>query len=261
MTGRPPSNTRLRDLALPPLSDDSEAALRRARVFLYGIARPARQAQAILAGYTPDIHRDGVFKLSLLSGERSFGEWRDWRALRPPRDPDLPREIAVLAAFAEDWLARALAATSAIADEGDREEVCSMLKMDIDRSCATAKAATIVGRLRPLPNAVWEPYGVVGRALEDAGFTAALADFDRHLRTVQDAIRQAPLDKAEIADIHASRESAARHVREWLDARRTQLASFHPDELAILGLGETVPPPGFEPPIQELAAFVAPAQA
>jgi hypothetical protein len=255
MPERPSPNTPLCALDKTPLSDESEQVLRRARAFLYGIAQPARQVAALMADYTPELHRDGVYRLSWLSGERLFGEWRDWRSLRPPRDPQLPEQVAALAAFADKWLPRAVAAAGAVADDDDRAEVLALLEPGTTYPSTTWRAKATVRALRALCDAVWPPHRVVWERLEAEGFAAELPAFEARLKTVEDFIASAALDSEEIADIHRAREDAASHVQEWLDARKAQLAAWDARDRAALGLGEAPPPPGFEPPLALLARF------
>jgi hypothetical protein len=261
MTHALPEGALVRDLDHEPLSPDAEATLRRARVFLYGAAMPARRTALLLAGYGPDTHRDGVFRLSILSGERSFDEWRLWRALRPPHDPDLPEQVASLEAFADRWLALARAAAARLVDPGDRNEVETYLAEERTFPSRTWRAKAMVQRLRHLKDDPTTFYQEVADELAARSFEAELVAFDETLKAVQAWIGQAPIDEVELADMHRAREDAARHVREWLEARGAELAELDEVERTILGLGEVEPPAGFEPPIALLAKFEVPAKA
>jgi hypothetical protein len=260
MATLPAPRTLLIELDRKPLSAESAALLRRARAFLYGISRPARHVAALMAGYTAETHVDGVYRLSILSGERPFSEWRQWRALRPPRDPDLPEAIAELARFATSWRERAVAATSDIAADDDRAEVLEILAAP-EHPSATWNAKSTVQQLRAMEKSPWEPHRVIWAALVRAGIALELPAFDARLKEVQDFIARAPLDEAELADIHRARQDAAPTVSTWLDARRAQLASFSHDERVALGLAEEPPPPGLEPPLDLLSRFAAAARA
>ena len=246
---------RLCDLDLPPLSQSADETLRRVRVFLFSAQLPAWQTLLLLAGYSPKEHEHGVFLTSLLSGERSFEEWRQWRSLRPPTDPDLPELVAHLSAFASLWLPRAQAATREVIEEiGDRDEILHYLEDTSGRS-ETWRAKGIAARLRHMQKIDF--YAPVWRALVDQGIEEDLKAFDLVLEAVQAYIRDAELDQVELDEIGRSREDAAREVRKWLDKRCEQLAHLNEEDLAVLALGEVIPPPGFEPPIAILAMMGA----
>jgi len=258
---RPPDHYPLRAPDLPELSDDAAEMLRRARVFLYGVRRPPVVTTALLAGYTEAIHRLGCYQTGVLSGERSFGEWREWRALRPPRDPDLPELVAELLAFADKWQARALAAAEGIEDEEDRAEVTSFLagRTYPSKTWSAKARAQCIRKLGKVPAPFFRQ---VYNELAAQGIEDELGGFDETLSTVQDFIRQAPVDEAEIEDIRRRREDAASWLHAWLHERRDQLAAALGEvDLTVLGLGPMVPPPGFEPPINLLYSFNLPAKA
>jgi hypothetical protein len=257
----PPQSCLVRDLDREPLSPAAAVTLSRARVFLFGIAIPARQAAALLAGYTPDTHRDGVFRTSILSGERSFGEWRQLRALRPPRDPDLPELVASLEAFAERWRALSLAAAQRVEDAEDRAEIQACLEAGREYPSVTWRAKATVQLMRHLKKIPMASYQVVWNELAVQGFEDEVGSFDETLKTVQDWIERAPVDKAEVADMHRAREDAAGPVRDWLAARSAELDGFDELDRTVLGLGALEPPAGFEPPIALLADFRSPLKA
>ena len=253
---------RLCDLDLPELSDESEETLRRARVFLFSIKRPEWIAPAMLAGYTPEIHQDGVYRTSLLSGERPFREWREWFALRPARDPDLPELIEKLKAFGDDWQQRALSIVRArVADDDERSELLRYIESDEPRPSRTWEAKSVIARLEYIESVPLDFYQGVWEGLCEEGFSEELSQFKSILREVQNWIRRAPLDASEMEDIQQSRERAAPLVRDWLEERRRQLAHLDVGDLTLLALGELIPPPGFEPSIDLLVGFRSGAKA
>ncbi|MCU0692714.1 MAG: hypothetical protein MUF54_15040 [Polyangiaceae bacterium] len=255
-------NTLVRDFDPTPLSPESEQTLRCARVFLYAIRRPEWIANAMLAGYGPDTHRDGVWTMSQLSGERPMWEWREWRALRPPRDPDLPDLVQKLDEFSMRWQERALAvARTAIDEPDDREEVVGYVQGFQKYPSKTWHAKATVQRLKHMSDVPMEFYQVVARSLEAEGFKSELPDFEETLATVQDYIRSLAVDDQERQDIHSAREDWAPRVRHWLDERRAQFAHLDITDRTVLALGELVPPPGFEPDIAFLVGFGAEAKA
>jgi hypothetical protein len=87
-------------------------------------------------------------------------------------------------------------------------------------------------------------YRPVWDALVAQGLEGELPAFDRALADVQELVRSAPVDEVEIAEVHRSREDAARSLGAWLDDRRRQLGPVLDEvDLRILGLGDLVPPP------------------
>lgn len=256
MAPLPAPNTRLCDLALPPLSPRAEEQLTRICAFLYAVNRPEIQARALLSGYTPEIHAEGVYRASLVRGERSFGEWRQWRSLRPPRDPDLPELVAELDRFAELWRSRALAAAADVPAADDRDELQDFLAESAGRPSRTWRAKTCVRCIEHLGEAPEPFYQATWAALVAQGIQAELPRFHEVLRTVQDFIITAPLDADELADIQAMREESAASISEWLTARRSQLAGhFSEETLSLLALGEPVPPPLPDVPLSAFAMF------
>lgn len=236
----------LHDLPLPPLSDAADETLRRARAFLFGMSRGGFWTKGVLHGYSENIHSAGVLHFRVGTAERAFGEWREWRALRPPRDPDLLALVGQLAAFRERWREEAEEALSAIPDPGDREEArCYLLEND-ERPSRTWRAKAFVARLRGLQKV--EIYEPAWHALVARGLLEELPAFERTLTDVQDFLRTAPVDDAELADIQDEREKAAMALGKWLADRKEELApALDEADLLLLGLGEVVPPP-FEGP-------------
>lgn len=251
-----PSNVLLRDLPLPELSPWAQERLTRICAFLFVVNRPEIVASALLAGYTPDIHAGGIYRASVVSGERSFGEWRQWRALRPPRDPDLPALVAELDRFVDEWQPRVMAAVAATADEGDRDELTSYLGDSVKRPSRTWQAKSWAARVEHLAKVPEPFYQAAWAALVKEGIEADLVRFHEALATVQAHIREAPLDADELSDIQAMREEGAASVQEWLDERREQFKG-HVDAktLELLALGERVPPPLPDVPLHLLASF------
>ncbi|MEO7327213.1 MAG: hypothetical protein ABI193_01455 [Minicystis sp.] len=259
----PALDVRLRDLPLPELSPRAQEQLARICMCLYVVNRPELQARAILAGYTPEIHAEGVYFASLAAGERSFREWRTWRSLRPPRDPDLPDLVTELERFAVLWRSRALAAAAGVPDAGDRGELEAYLDDAIDRPSRTWTAKASVARVEHLASVPLPFYQDTWAALVAQGITTELPRFHEVLETVQRVIAAAPLDADELADLQAAREKGAASVEAWLNARRDQFAGHFVEEtLALLALGERAPPPlSPEVPLALLAHFRPAAQA
>lgn len=259
----PAPSSRLCDLPLPDLLPPTRELLQRTRACLYVVTRPEIQARAILAGYTPEIHAQGIFCASLVLGERSFGEWRQWRSLRPPRDPDLPELVAELEQFLDRWRPRVMAAVADVPDAGDRGELESYLDGPIERTSRTARAKAWVARIEGLAKVPAAFYADTWAQLVAQGIATELPRFHEVLKTVQGFIVTASLDADELAEIQAAREASASSVEEWLNARRDQFAGYFSDEtLILLGLGELVPAP--MPPeisIYALAEFRAAARA
>ncbi len=243
----------LRDLGMPPLSREADETLRRLHVFLYSVAKGRFWVPAALAGYTSDQHSQGVFLARWLRGNGSFGLWRVSRARRPPHDPDLPQQVAVFARFLEKWRPLARAAIDVYADPLDREELHVMFEErpeEAGRSITwkTWSYTNLFERFDEIEfyQPLWKQLSAHGFETELTACKAVLDDVQEHLRTI-------PLEPGELEAIAAQLEHAAESVREWLDERRKQLASLDASDLEVLGLGETVPPPGFEPPLAVLA--------
>lgn len=237
----PPASTNLFELPLPPLSEAADEAVRRARAFLFGVAQGGFWMRAVLHDYTESAHRIGVFLFSIATAERSFGEWREWRALRPSRDPDLPELVEKLAAFRDRWLPRALECLAALEDEGDRDECRVYIGEDELRPSRTWTAKAFVQRIRhmerdPLFAPVWS-------ALVARGVVEELPDFDRALGDVEAFLRAAPLTDEELADMQRGREKAASDLARWLEERERELGpALNDAELRLLGIGDMVPP-------------------
>jgi hypothetical protein len=254
---RPPTpDTLLCELPLPELSPPADEQLTRIFAFLYIVNLQEIQARALLAGYTPEIHAEGVYRASLMRGERPFGEWRQWRALRPPRDPDLPELVAELDRFADHWRARALAAALAAPDPDDRAELEAYLGDSFEHPSRTWRAKACIQCIEHLARVPAPFYRDTWAALVAQGIQTELPRFREVLKTVQDFIIDAPLDDGELAEIHTMREQGADGVRAWLTARRDQFAGhFTEGTLELLALGERVPPPIPPVPLSLLADF------
>ncbi|WP_437580942.1 hypothetical protein [Sorangium sp. So ce887] len=256
MASLPAPNTLLRDLALPALSPPAHEQLRRVCAFLYVVGLPEVQTRALLAGYTPEIHAEGVYHASVVGGQRSFGEWRQWRSLRPPRDPDLPDLVADLDRFVSRWRPRALSAAAEVPDVGDRGELEDYLGASIERPSRTWRAKACVQRIEHLAEVPVPSYQATWAALVAEGIQTELARFHEVLETVQDFIATTSLDADELADIQAAREEGAASIDAWLTARRRQFAGHFTEEtLSLLALGEAVPPPLPDVPLSLLARF------
>ncbi|WP_437593731.1 hypothetical protein [Sorangium sp. So ce1000] len=252
----PAPTTPLRSLDLPPLSPSAHEQLTRLCAFLYVVRLPEIQTRALLAGYTPEIHAEGVYGASLVRGERSFGEWRQWRSLRPPRDPDLPDLVAELDRFANRWQPRALSAAAEVPDADDRGELEDYLGTSVERPSRTWRAKACIQRIEHLAKVPMPFYQATWAALVAEGIQAELARFHEVLKTVQDFIATTPLDADELADIQAAREEGAASVNAWLTTRRSQFAGHFTEEtLNLLALGEPVPPPLPDVPLSLLAHF------
>lgn len=250
----------LADVPLPPLSEEADETLRRARVFLFGVSQAGFWTRAALQGYTPQTHSIGVLHFRMLSAEYPFDQWREWRALRPMHDPDLPELVDQLAAFRDRWLPRALAAVSVLPDEGDRAEVTYLVGEEEVRPSRTWTAKAFVQRLRGMQGV--ELYRPVWDALVAQGLEGELPAFDRALADVQEFIRWIPVDEVEISEIDDAREDAARTLAAWLDDRRRELApALDEADLRVLGLGDLVPPPFDGPSAFLLGEIEIPAKA
>jgi hypothetical protein len=252
----------VRDLDPLPLSDRADEQVRRICVFLHVVNLPVAQTRALLAGYTPEIHADGVFRLRLLSGYFSFAEWRERQALRPHRDPDLPELVSALDHFRATWQPRALALLDRVTGEDDRAELEFYLADVADCPSRALRAKEWASRVEHLPTVPLSCYQAIWGALAEQGIEDELQQFKSTLEVVQDFIRDAPLDADELADMHEQRERAREAVEEWLDHRREQLAEHVDDETqTLLGLGELVPPPLPDVPLELFARFGSGARA
>ncbi|WP_437947938.1 hypothetical protein WME98_45615 [Sorangium sp. So ce296] len=256
MASLPAPNTLLRDLALPALCPSADEQLRRICAFLYVVGLPEVQTRALLAGYTPEMHAEGVYRASLVGGERSFGEWRRWRSLRPPRDPDLPDLVAELDRFVNRWRPRALSAAAEVADADDRDELEDYLGASFERPSRTWRAKAFVQGIEHLAEVPIPSYRATWAALVAEGIQTELTRFHEILKTVQDFLATTPLDADEIADIQAAREEGAASIDAWLTARRREFAGHFTEEtLNLLALGKAVPPPLPDVPLSVLARF------
>jgi hypothetical protein len=250
----------IREVDSIPLSASAADALKRARVLLFGVKHTGRRVAAMLAGYSPDQHREGAYLVSQVSGERSFAEWRQLRSLRPPSDPALPDLVETVEALAMQWLARAREAAERVADVEDRAEVLTYLTMDSPYASRTWRAKAAMQRVRGIGKHLG-PYTEAWAALDTRALDVEGAMFDAALTALQESVKRAPLGDDELADIHRAREDAALRLRAWLEERADQLVELGEVELTILGLGEEEPPDGFDPPIALLVGFEAAAKA
>lgn len=238
------------------LSPRAGEQLARIRAFLYVVNLPQVQTSALLAGYGPEIHSDGAHRASLVSGERSFHEWRTWRSLRPPRDPDLPELVEQLDRFRRSWQRRALEAARTIEDGHEREEIERQLSRGSERPSRTWRAKAWAAAIAELARGPLQSHQGTWARLVEQGIEPELERFHDILVAVQEHIRNAELDAEELADIHRHREEAVVGVEEWLDARRRQFAERMAEEtLVLLALGEPVPPPLRDMSIQMLGRF------
>jgi hypothetical protein len=208
-----------------------------------------------LAGYKVEHHEGGVYLVSLLTGQRTFREWRQWRSLRPLHDPDLPRHVDALDRFAARWHALALQAAEAVADDDDRRDLKVYLDLDarLPTASRTWRAKSLTARIRGIGGIPW--FSAAWAVLVSQGIEVELVSFEAVLREVQAFIRDAPLASNEIEEMHRAREGYDTQAREWLDGRRAQLASLGPRDLDALGLGPRVPLSGFEPSLAELSTI------
>ncbi|MBN8613468.1 MAG: hypothetical protein J0L92_22935 [Deltaproteobacteria bacterium] len=218
-------------------------------VFLFSIAQGRFWVPVALAGDTSDEHARGVFLARGLRGDDSFGLWRVSRARRAPRDPDLPEQVAALERFFRKWRPLILEAIDVYPDPADRHELHLFLD---ERPEETERGITwntwsFTNCFEYL--AKGELYGPLWKRLVEQGVEAELAECKAVLEDVHAYLREVPLEQEELDAIAQSLEGYGESVRKWLDERRRQLASLDPSDIEVLGLGETVPPPGFEPPL------------
>lgn len=198
----------------------------------------------------------GYYRASVVSGDRSFGEWRQWRSLRPPRDPDLPDLVAKLDRFTERWRPWVMEAVAGVPDVGDRGELEDYLGEGIDRPSRTWRAKAWVARVEHLSKVPLPCYQAAWAALVAKGIEAELARFHEVLEAVQEFLLRAPLDAEELAEMHAAREDGAAAIKDWLSERRSQFAGHVTEEtLVFLALGELAPPPLPKMPLCLLAHF------
>ncbi|MBN8615643.1 MAG: hypothetical protein J0L92_33920 [Deltaproteobacteria bacterium] len=234
---------------MAPLSREAEETLRRLHVFLFSIAQGRFWVPVALAGYTTDEHARGVFLARGLRGDNSFGIWRVSRSRRPPRDPDLPEQVAALARFLEKWRPRVLAALDVYPDPDDREQLRTLFEERPEEATrsTTWKTWSFTNLFEYLPKG--EFYQPLWQEIVRQGVEAELAECKGVLDDVHAYLRDVPLEQEELDAIAESLEGYGRSAAKWLDERRKQLAALDPSDLEVLGLGETVPPPGFEPPL------------
>jgi hypothetical protein len=251
-TNPPLFQTRLNALDLPALCVESQETLRRVRVFLFGVAQGGFWVKTALAGYTPQIHSSGIFLTSWLSGERAFGDWREVQALRPVREPNFPELVEKVHLFYSQWQPRLQTLIADVEDEDAQAELTTlMIDQENSYPTKTQQAKAFAQRLRALCRV--PEYGVLWEKLIAWQILPELEAFESTLHDLQEAIRQAPLSEQELEDIQHFREQCAEQVQSWLDDRLEQFSEFDGSDLAILGLGQVVPPPGFDAPISMLA--------
>jgi hypothetical protein len=245
MAHRPPGHTSLCELDRTELSRRAREQLARISAFLYIIVRrPEVQTRAILAGYSQSTPHGGAYLAEWLAGQRPFLEWREWRALRPPSDPELPELVSELDAWRVRWQPRALAAASDLEDPDDRVELESLLGERNQDCCLTLRARRYAQAIELLAKTPVDGYQTTWRRLTEQGIQAELKRFHRALKTVEDYIRNAPLEASEVADIHDARERKADLIAEWLSERRTELEGRLSEEtMVLLALRDAAPPP------------------
>jgi len=253
----PPAGRYLCDLGLPPLSAPVDELRRRTYTCLRAIAQGGLWVKVALAGYTVKAHEDGIYIVALLGGQRTFGEWRLLRSLRPMRDPDLPRHVATLDRFFERWQPLALGAADAVQEQAERDEVKIYVQTDpfFSTVSKTWRAKNFANRLRglakiPIYAAAWD--SLVAAGLEDE-----LVSFDAVLGEVQRFIREAPLEPAELDEMHHARERHGPEAQAWLDERRAQFASLSLRDRDTLALGDIAPPAGFDSPLSALSRITS----
>lgn len=249
-------------MELPPLSEAADEALRRAWALLVSVQQDELRTEVIGLGYTKDIHGQGVWLVSCVAGEQPFWKWREWRVLRPPLDPDMPAEVAQLAAFVQRWQPLAIAAVYQLHLAGDDEqELLSYVTLDREFSSTTWQAKTYGNMLEHLTRVPSDFYQSLGRQLAVQGLDSELATMRATLARVQQHLRDRPVDEDERRDIQAWREDSARELHGWLDARRTQLADLGEELLTLVGLGDVVPPAGPTELLSLVASFAMGAEA
>jgi hypothetical protein len=213
------------------------------RVFLYVVANEAPiRERALLAGYTPSTHEMGLYLASHLAGQRSFGEWREWRSLRPSRDPDLPEVLDQLEATVARWRPPALQLVAGMSDELDRVELEAILG-EREASTRVRRARLFIGALEHVRERVLPTFGELWDALAAQGIEPDLARARELLEDTRNYLRSEPLTDDELREMDAARESLVRWVQDWLDERRKQLeAHLDLEALVLLGLGDITPP-------------------
>lgn len=238
----PGPNTPLCELDRTPLSPHGEETLLRLSGFLCKVGLPVLKVAALLCDYSKDVHQTGVYYATHLAGRRPFWEWREWRSLRPPVDPDVPEQVARLDSYCKKWEPLVHDAVMVLADAEDRDELLSYLERD--RPSVTWRSRSWMRAVSNLKKVPVPSYQATWEHVRKLGFDVDYARFQRLAESVQDAIRQAPLHECELEEIHEHREEFARRSRDWLDQRRQSFQStFDKEQLSLLALGEPVPQP------------------
>ena len=216
----------LREIGMPPLSREADETLRRLHVFLFSIAQGRFWVPAALAGYTTDEHARGVFLARGLRGDNSFGIWRVSRARRPPHDPDLPEQVAVLERFFRKWRPLVLAAIDVYPDPRDREELHALFGERPEEAARsiTWKTWSFTNLFEYLPKG--EFYQPLWDELVKHGVEAELAECKAVLEEVHAYLREIPLEPGELEAIAKSLEGYGESAGKWLEERRTQLAAL-----------------------------------
>ncbi len=252
----PDPSTPIAVIGLPPASERVSEAFSRMVVFLHGVMQADTKVRAILAGYDRSTHATGVYLAEHLAGQRTFFEWRIQYSLRPPRDPDLPEQIAELEAFVDRWKPIAARAVATPTDELDREELQALLQEPLVLPSRVWRAKQWIQCLESLGTVPVEFYQVAWAELVRAGVEEELSHVREVLKVVQEFIRNAPLEAPEREDLALAREATADVALAWLRDRRQQLATkLGPETCTVLGLGDLVPPQPPEVPIREVLAW------
>lgn len=241
MRARPDDSCLLSSLPLPALSEQASIVIDRGYAFLSGITHPRLQIPALLGGYTPDHHAHGIYLVACASGHRSFGEWREWRVLRPPRDPDMPAHISELGAFVSKWVATARQIAGECADEQERAEIEALFDPHEGSRATVWQARALAGVLQTIDREPWMLGQTLALKLRALGALRDVARARVVLDEVEAHLRAAALDDEELRAMAEEREVMAEHLRSWLAERRAGLGGLSRAELEALGLGQGRP--------------------
>lgn len=241
MLARPDDSTLLSDLSLSPLSDQASAVVHRGYAFLSGITHPQLQVPALLGGYTEEVHAHGRYLLRCALGHRPFGEWRDWWAVRPPRDPDMPAHVSELGAFVSKWTAIVHQTIRECCDEEEREENEALFAPHEASPATVWQARFLAGVLETVKTRPWTLGRILADKLRSLGVLRDVARARVLLDEVEAPLLAAPLDDEELRAIAEEREMMAEQLGKWLEERRAQLTALPDAEREALGLGARVP--------------------